>query len=325
MITAMTRTRKIILFLTVLMVIVAAGSTSLIFRHRARGQGQPLATGHAAHIRFLGVVTPVPTIEDLGAFTGTTGVHPNIDEYYVPWGLPFNRVTAEEIASMGAMPMISWEPFTRATTLVDIASGKQDAYINSWAHAIAVYHRHIAISFAAEMNGSWEDWGPTHATASEFVSAWRKIHNLFLKAGAENVTWAWTVNIINGVNVPLRQYWPGASYVDWIGIDGYWWGRDSSAGFTFSAIFDPTLMEVRRFTNNPVIIAETGGAPGYKITAVHDLFYGVEHTRGMLGFVWFNVNARAADWRLQDSPAATAAYRLGAKNANFTGGPTPVP
>jgi hypothetical protein len=64
-----------------------------------------------------------------------------------------------------------------------------------------------------------------------------------------------------------------------------------------------------------VLIAETGGAPGYKVTAIRNLFAGVEHTPGMLGFVWFNIYTRKADWRLQDSPAALAAYQSAAKNS----------
>ena len=324
MIAQMIRGPKIALSFAILLLVATVASTSLIVLHRTHKEAQPSETKHAPHVGFLGVVTPTPTAADLRIFAETTDVEPNLDEYYIPWGFPFNRTTASEIASKGALPMISWEPFTRATTLADIALGEQDAYINSWAHAIAAYHYKIAISFAAEMNGPWEDWGPTHATAAQFVSAWRKIHDLFAQAGATNVTWVWTVNQINGVKAPLRPYWPGASYVNWIGIDGYWWGPDSSAGLTFSSIFKSTLTEVRQFTNGPTLIAETGGAPGYKLTAVNDLFYGVEHTPGMLGFVWFNVNTRAADWRLQDSPTAITAYRSEAKMANFTGRHAPT-
>jgi len=306
----MSRIRIVTLPLIVLLLIAGIGPTSLNLQHRTREHSQ----SSVPDFSYLGVVTPAPTADDLRAFAETTGVQPNLSEYYIPWGTPFDRVAAKEIASMGALPMISWEPFTRTTTLADIAYGKQDAYINSWAHVIAAYHHHIAISFAAEMNGSWEDWGPTHATAAQFVSAWHRIHNLFAKADATNVIWVWTVNIVNGPGiVPVRPYWPGAPYVDWVGMDGYWWGRHSTAGSTFSEIFGPTLAQIRQFTNNSVLICETGGVPGYKVTAVRDLFSGIEHTSGMLGFVWFNVH----DWRLQDSTAATAAYRLEAKNANF--------
>jgi hypothetical protein len=309
-------TRKVALSFIVF-VLAATGCTAVVLWHRVSALGGVAASAPARPIRYLGVITPVPTTQELNAFAVMTGVHPDLDEYYVQWGQPFSRVIAGEIASAGALPMISWEPFTRSTTLAAIAGGQQDAYITSWARAIAAYHHPIALSFAAEMNGYWEDWGPGHATAAQFVSAWRRIHNLFAAAGATNVTWVWTVNNINGMYFSLRPYWPGAAYVNWIGIDGYWWGSDSSSssGLTFSAIFAPTVAQVRQFTTCPVLIAETGGAPGYKVTAIRNLFAGVEHTPGMLGFVWFNIYTRKADWRLQDSPAALAAYQSAAKNS----------
>lgn len=313
-ITPMTRARKITLSVMALL-LALTGYTVVALRHRASVPSQITVAESKIPVRYLGIVTPAPTIKDLDAFARITGVHPNLDEYYVPWGRRFSRRTVEDIASANALPMISWEPFSRSTTLRAIAEGKQDHYINSWAHAIAAYHLPIAISFAAEMNGYWENWGPKYATAAQFIAAWRRIHDLFGAAGATNVIWVWTPVIVNGVHVPLRPYWPGGTYVNWIGLDGYWWGPHSSSGLTFSAIFYPTLTQVRQFTNRPVIIAETAGAPGYKVIAVHDLFSGVEHTPGLLGFVWFNINAPVDDWRLQDSPAAVTAYRSAAEDS----------
>ena len=55
-----------------------------------------------------------------------------------------------------------------------------------------------------------------------FVAAWRHIHDLFDAAGATNVIWVWNPNIINPVpGVQLEPLWPGGSYVDWVGMTGY--------------------------------------------------------------------------------------------------------
>ena len=43
--------------------------------------------------------------------------------------------------------------------------------------------------------------------------------------GAENVTWLWTVNIIEKRPAAFPApgpWWPGSSYVTWVGIDGYY-------------------------------------------------------------------------------------------------------
>ena len=51
--------------------------------------------------------------------------------------------------------------------------------------------------FGHEMNGNWYSWGYQHAlTAAVFVAAWRHIVTVFRPQGAGNVTWLWTVNVI---------------------------------------------------------------------------------------------------------------------------------
>ena len=51
--------------------------------------------------------------------------------------------------------------------------------------------------FGHEMNGTWYSWGYEHVPAAVFVAAWRHIVNVFRAVGATNVTWMWTVNIID--------------------------------------------------------------------------------------------------------------------------------
>ena len=72
------------------------------------------------------------------------------------------------------------------------------------------------------------------------------IVTLFRAEGADNVTWLWTINRLNqDIGSPAR-WWPGGSYVTWIGIDGYSSGIDN-----FRTIFGRTLAAVRKFTLNP--------------------------------------------------------------------------
>ena len=46
------------------------------------------------------------------------------------------------------------------------------------------------------MNGTWYSWGYRHTSPAVFVAAWRHIVTVFRAAGARNVTWLWTINII---------------------------------------------------------------------------------------------------------------------------------
>jgi len=130
---------------------------------------------------------------------------------------------------------------------------------------------------------------------------------VFRAQGAANVTWMWTVNAIQspkGVPSP-RPWWPGRSYVDWVGIDGYY----SSASIKFSSLFGPTITVVRELTKDPILIAETAATSAAGQPAkIADLFAGIR-LYGLLGLVWFSVE----DWQLS-SPAAVAAFRRGTQS-----------
>jgi hypothetical protein len=134
------------------------------------------------------------------------------------------------------------------------------------------------------------------------------------------VTWLWTVNIINDsrsgkVDSNLGQWWPGSSYVTWVGIDGYY----LKPNWQFAPLFGPTIGAVRALTNAPILIAETGamltaGQPE-KIT---DLFNGIR-SYGLLGFVWFNTsNSIGQSFGISGS-AAIAAFRQGASTYHRPG------
>ncbi|HEY6277328.1 MAG TPA: glycosyltransferase [Streptosporangiaceae bacterium] len=311
-ITPMTGRRKITLLCLVAALAGTVGCVKAV-RDAAHYVPPPAASAPAhpavSHnrLRYLGVITSAPTVARLDAFAAMVGARPNLDEYYVPWGRSLRMGTAHALGAAGALPMVSWEPST--VPLAAIAAGRSDAYIATQARAVARYRAPVAITFGAEMNGSWERWGPGHATPAQFVAAWRRIHGLFAAAGAANVTWVWTVNVINRLGVPIRPYWPGVSYVNWVGMDGYWRRPRSATGATFVSAFGPTLRAVRGFTTQPTLITETGALPGMKVTAVRDLFAGVEHTPGLLGFAWFDVRDAKGDFRLEGSPAAVAAFR----------------
>lgn len=156
------------------------------------------------------------------------------------------------------MDFVVWEPFS--TSIAKIASGASDSYINQFAAAVRTLNVPIVLSFGHEFNGTWYPWGTTGTTAAQFVAAWRHIHDLFAAQGATNVIWVWDPNDIFPVpNVQLAQYYPGDSYVDWVGVTGYW----SQAGpNSYAGLYLPTLEEIRGFTQKPFLIAETAVEPG---------------------------------------------------------------
>ena len=233
------------------------------------------------------------------AFTRATGVKPNILLYYSSWNEPFQERFAATAAEHGELPLVQINPF--GVSLAAIASGQYDSYLSGYAEAVRSYGHPVVLSFGHEMNGHWYPWAYTHTSPGVFVAAWRHIVTLFRELGARNVTWLWTVNIIvTSGNIPSPgPWWPGSSYVTWVGIDGYYY----SPSLTFASLFGPTITALRELTGDPILIAETAAAPTAGQSAkIADLFQGVR-LYGLLGFVWFS----AGDYRIS-SPGAIATF-----------------
>jgi mannan endo-1,4-beta-mannosidase len=263
--------------------------------------------------RYLAVYEPdAPgSYTDLDEFAQSIGKQPNLVSYYSSLTQPFRVNFARSAASRGAITLD--QIGATNVPLESIVRGKYDHYLRSYAAEVKAFGRQVIVSFDHEMNGSWYSWGYQHQSAAEFIAAWRHIVNLFREQGTTNVTWLWTVNVINTYNNripdPVR-WWPGSSYVDWVGIDGYYY----NSSWTFSSLFGPTIIDVRKITSDPILIAETGASPSADQPAkITDLFAGV-HTYGLLGFLWFDMYQKdnMQDWRIT-SPAAKAAFRRDAK------------
>jgi mannan endo-1,4-beta-mannosidase len=259
---------------------------------------------------YLGVYASGAPISYSGvtAFTRATGVRPRVVVYYSGWFEPFKVDFATTAAQHGAVPLVQIDPTD--ISLTAIASGRYDAYLTSYAQAVRAYREPVILSFGHEMNGTWFSWGWRYTSPTVFVAAWRHIVTLFRTQGTQNVTWLWTVNIIktkNGQIPSPAPWWPGSSYVTWVGIDGYY----LKPSWQFVPIFGPTIAAVRELTGDPILIAETSATPAASQPAkIPDLFAGI-HTYGLLGFVWFD-DIASHDYRI-NGPAAIAAFRQGAK------------
>jgi mannan endo-1,4-beta-mannosidase len=245
------------------------------------------------------------------SFAAATGAHPNLALYYSGWYEKFQLAFATEAKNNGAVPFIQIDPV--GIQFAAIVGGVYDKYLETIATDIAAYGARtgqgVVIGFGHEMNGYWFPWGNRHVSPALFVAAWRHLVDVFREQGAYDVTWLWTVNIIdtrNHIPSPL-PWWPGGSYVTWVGIDGYY----LKPSWSFASLFGPTIKAVRSVTLDHILISETGASlPAGQPSKVADLFAGVRNY-GLLGFVWFDADG-TQDWRLS-TPAALAAFRRGAE------------
>ncbi|KAM3065821.1 hypothetical protein ACMFMG_009955 [Clarireedia jacksonii] len=110
----------------------------------------------------------------------------------------------------------------------------------------------VWLRFGHEMNYYVTD-GTYHGTPSEFVAAWKNIH----AAVADNpkIKMWWSPNV-DGPKYPVAPYWPGASYVDIVGIDCYPSAPLSASAF--ESCYKKFYQTYSAANNIPFAIGETG-------------------------------------------------------------------
>ncbi|MFF9174381.1 glycoside hydrolase family 26 protein [Streptomyces sp. NPDC014793] len=252
-------------------------------------------------------------------FTKEAGRAPDIREYYSSWGDDFDTEGNTFLWKQGQLPMMELVPTD--ASLAGIAKGRDDAYVRRLAGQIAAYDGPLALSFAGEMNGPWNSWGPEHAKPADFVAAWKRVHGIFAAQGVTNVIWVWTPHVVDsGTTAELRPYYPGDAYVDWVGLIGYYGPID---GVAFSSLFTPTLRRIEDFSGKPVLIAETGVAQSEgKEAHIRDLFRGAAKA-GVIGLVWYDQRKdwpgghQLMDWRISTSRGALAAFQVESARSGF--------
>jgi hypothetical protein len=207
--------------------------------------------------------------------------------------------------------LVQMQPWRASMT--DIAAGGWDRYLYRFAGQVRHYGGHVIMSFAPEANGRWYPWGWQHTEPARWVAAWRHVVTVFRRADAVNVTWLWDVSGARRSTGGLRPWWPGASYVNWIGVDGYYFTSADS----YREVFGNTISRIRTFTRKPVLVSEVGIGPrAGQAAKIPGLFAGIRRDQ-LLGLIWFNVSQSQGlyhqDWQLND-PAAVAAFRAGVRS-----------
>ncbi len=288
--------------------LIAAMNRHLSFRYSTPVVHQDLPARSSS---YLGVFEPgaPPGFQPVAQFTGVANRQPNLVGYYSGWAEPFDDSFAGLLHRHGAIPFVQIDP--TFASISAIVSGAYDDYLRSYAESVRSYRHAVVIGFGHEMNGGWYPWGYHHVPPATFVAAWRHIVSVFESEGAENVTWLWTIEQDHPGTGPIASWWPGAQYVTWVGIDGYYL-RPSD---TFDSVFGRTIRDVRTFTRKPILLSETAVGPrAGQFVKIGNLFAGIQRYR-TLGLVWFDRAQHDGidhqDWRLEGNAAAGAAFRLG--------------
>jgi len=274
------------------------------------------ARAEAAPVAF-GAYTPggdqqPSRIESLARQVGRA---PVIVSSYKRWRLPpFVGAELRDVWSRGAVPLVTWEPWTiggRGFPLRAIAHGRYDAYVRQAAKSAARWGHPILLRFAHEMNGTWYPWGRDGNTPRVYKAAWRHLVRVFRSAGADNIKWVWAPNVDGGGQYPFARFFPGNKWVDWVGLDGFNWAKRGEWQ-SFTDTFGSSYNTLARITSRPMIVAETGSSQsgGDKAAWVSSaLTEEIPRFSRLRAVVWFSDSVGDVDFRLNSSPAALHAFR----------------
>ena len=315
-------TSRLITILAVALAVAALVGASIRLTGSSHPAARPVHTSlRASPASYLGVFEPgaPPSWDPVAEFAAAAGREPNLLGYYSGWAESFDTSFAETIHRHGVIPFIQIDP--TYASIAAIADGTYDDYLRSYADSVRNFGHDVVIGFGHEMNANWYSWGYMHTPPSTFVAAWRHIVTLFRDEGADNVTWVWTIQADETGTGPIASWWPGAQYVNWVGIDGYY-RRPTD---TFASVFGKTIKQVRTFTKLPVLLSETAVGPAAgQFNEIQNLFRGMVAYK-TLGLVWFDKAQHDGldhqDWRLEDSPFAEGSFKLGVKDYLAPGAP----
>lgn len=261
------------------------------------------------------------------------GRRPSLVMWYQEWhgSQAFPASEVAWLAKQGIVPVISWEPWRPPVVFGDlvveqpdyalarIAGGSFDKYIRAYADGVRDYGGPIMIRPFHEMDGTWYPWGghENGNTPTDFVRAWRHVHDLFEEAGATNVTWVWSVNHLSVPDTQENQisnYWPGDRYVDWTGMSGFNWGRASplSVWKGIDAVIGSRYRDLLAY-RKPIALMETGAPEkgGDKSAWISSTLANLgENYPGLDAVIWYDRRDSAdRDWRIGSTRASLAAFR----------------
>jgi len=263
-----------------------------------------------------------PEESAVASFERTIGRKLAINHLFTAWAapMPVDDAVARWDLRRGTIPMISW-----AAARTDlIAAGRYDSLIRARARELKSLHGPVMLRWFAEMN--LRTSRRYAVSPASFIAAWRHMHAIFAAAGATNVRWVWCPSIGAFVKGSAQAYYPGNSYVDWVGTDGYNWAPKvaSLRWKSFAQIFEP-FYRWGLPTGKPMLIGEYGtveGAPGAKAAWFRQADREIKtEFPALRAVVYFNSNhmnfGMRFNWRVTSSESALAAFRAFANDPYF--------
>jgi hypothetical protein len=286
------------------------------------------------------------TLEAIEKFEKLAGKHHAIIASSSYWGeLGFPAKNVRLISRHGALPLLFWSPWDRPYaeeakpdrfSLTEILSGKWDSYIDQWAVAARETNMPLLVSWGLEMNGFWFPWSGTFYGGGKknesgfegpeiFKRAFRYVVDRVRARGAQNILWGFHANHQSFPSEAwnrMSEYYPGADYVDWLGLSVYGKQYGVSAWTSFKEVMEEGYQEICNLDPvKPVLMAEygvgefpdSGNKAEWMATALELIRTRYTRVKGAVYWHerWQNQDGTYSNLRINSSPEALAAYRKG--------------
>jgi hypothetical protein len=296
------------------------------------------------------------TLEMIEDFEKMVGKHQAIIASSSYWGeQSFPTANLNVLWRHGALPLVFWSPWDRPYeqnhgpdkfSLNEIIAGKWDSYIDKWGDAARDFGHPMIVAFGVEMNGDWFPWSGTYYGGEDwdddhndwkgpevFKAAYRHVVDRVRARGAANVKWMFHTN---NYSYPLDTwnfapaYYPGAAYVDWLGMSVYGQQFKDEPWANMQSLVDWPYQEMSGLDpNKPIMIAEwaTGEFPhsgnkGEWIKQGLELFR-TRYPRIKAAIYWHerwqNLDQSYSNLRINSSIDSLNAYREGVAHPDWIG------
>jgi transcriptional regulator with XRE-family HTH domain len=279
--------RRVRLGLAPLLIILVAVALAIAVPAAGRSPGTLGLGSRASSSTGQVPVHSAPPPTTLGIWTGAEGIndystvagqHPNVANLYLFWGDNFPTTFADQAHSAGATPFMEIEPWQGAEqgqqgdcsygsdfpamTTIGANGPSISRYLHAFGSAIASFGHPVIVTFAHEFNVSgqypWAQSGCENTSPAQWIKAWDTVRTDIDATAHGLASFMWVPNAdTGGTTIDPTPYWPGASEVDMVGVEGSLDTEYGSQLGTFSGVFGPAFNEIHALTNLPIFIAET--------------------------------------------------------------------
>ncbi len=289
--------------------------------------------------------------EKIKTLESETGLPVSMVNFFLQWPDDPHRDNFPEksfaaIHQAGAMACLTWEPMyyengrEKMVPARMIVNGEYDPYIDHFAKQIRRLGYPVFIRFAHEMNiqryhwgGEASEYGPD--SPQRYRKMFRHVVMRFEKMDAQNAFFAFCPNA-ESLPHPERDpeanwnrpanYYPGNSYVNVLGMDGYNWGKTrtleehgwESRWRSFEDIFSDIYEQLQRIdADKPIFVFETASVMQEgkdRDRWIEDAFLTAARWN-IQGIFWFHAD-KESDWRLKADTAGV--YRAPVRRNLFS-------